>query len=83
MGINSYGLYAYNSVWLLAHAINAFFNQGGIILFSNNFRLLALNGGNVHLDALTVFDDGDLLLNKILDSDIIGLTVLAYGTYFV
>uniref|UniRef100_A0A6N2KW28 Glutamate receptor n=1 Tax=Salix viminalis TaxID=40686 RepID=A0A6N2KW28_SALVM len=29
MGLSTYGLYAYDTVWLLAHAINAFFDQGG------------------------------------------------------
>lgn len=73
LGINSYGFHAYDSVWIVAHAIDAFFNQGGVISFSNDSKLQAMNGGNLHLDAMSVFDDGKLLLDKILETDVIGL----------
>ncbi|KAG5529955.1 hypothetical protein RHGRI_030358 [Rhododendron griersonianum] len=73
-GLNTYGLYAYDTVWLLAHAIDAFFNQGGSISFSNDSRLSELNGGNLHLDALNIFDGGKLLLNNILNVNLTGLT---------
>ncbi|KAJ6399763.1 hypothetical protein OIU77_020338 [Salix suchowensis] len=39
LGLHSYGLCAYDSVWLIAHAVDTFFNQGGIISFSNDSRL--------------------------------------------
>lgn len=74
LGLNSYGLYAYDSVLLIAHAINAFFDQGGVISFSNDSRLGSMKGSDLHLDALNVFDDGKLLLNNILQSNITGLT---------
>lgn len=73
-GVNSYGLYAYDSVWLVAHALDSFFNQGGIISFSNDSRLINLEGSNLHLDALSIFDGGSILLNSILQSDLVGLT---------
>ncbi|KAF7129946.1 hypothetical protein RHSIM_Rhsim10G0193100 [Rhododendron simsii] len=73
-GLNTYGLYAYDTVWLLAHAIDAFFSQGGNISFSNDSRLSELNGGNLHLDALNIFDGGKLLLNNILNVNLTGLT---------
>ncbi|KAF2310246.1 hypothetical protein GH714_007398 [Hevea brasiliensis] len=73
LGLNSYGLYAYDSVWLVAHAIDAFFDQGGVISFSNDSRLRS-EGGNLHLDAMSIFDDGLLLLKNILKSDLVGLT---------
>ncbi|XP_058187653.1 glutamate receptor 3.6-like isoform X1 [Rhododendron vialii] len=73
-GLNTYGLYAYDTVWLLAHAIDAFFSQGGSISFSNDSRLSELNGGNLHLDALNIFDGGKLLLNNILNVNLTGLT---------
>lgn len=72
-GLHSYGLYAYDSVWLVAHAIDAFFNQGGVISFSNDSRLHSV-GGNLHLEAMSVFDDGMLLLQNILQSNLVGLT---------
>ncbi|KAG5246613.1 Glutamate receptor 3.3 precursor family protein [Salix suchowensis] len=59
LGLHSYGLCAYDSVWLIAHAVDAFFNQGG---------------SSLHLEALSIFDDGELLLNNILQSDLVGLT---------
>ncbi|OMO51259.1 GPCR, family 3 [Corchorus olitorius] len=73
-GLNSYGLYAYDSVWLLAHALDAFFNQGGVISFSNDTRIRSVAGSTLHLDAMSIFDDGTLLLNNILQSNFIGLT---------
>ncbi|KAJ9186317.1 hypothetical protein P3X46_001904 [Hevea brasiliensis] len=74
LGLNSYGLYAYDSVWLVAHAIDAFFDQGGVVSFSNDPRLIPAEGGNLHLDAMNIFDGGTLLLKNILKSDLIGLT---------
>ncbi|KAG8632207.1 hypothetical protein MANES_18G003400v8 [Manihot esculenta] len=73
LGLNSYGLYAYDSVWLVAHAIDAFFEQGGVISFSNDSRLRS-EGGDLHLDAMSIFDDGLLLLKNVLRSDLVGLT---------
>ncbi|KAF9618767.1 hypothetical protein IFM89_002462 [Coptis chinensis] len=73
-GLSSYGLYAYDTVWLIAHAVNAFFDQGGIISFSNDSRLHDLEGGNLHLEAMSVFDGGKFLLNNILQSRLNGLT---------
>ncbi|KAM7521333.1 hypothetical protein LguiB_020295 [Lonicera macranthoides] len=75
-GLNSYGLYAYDTVWLLAHAIDSFFNQGGVISFSNDSRLQSNLGGgsNLHLEGMTIFDGGQLLLKNILQSDLVGLT---------
>ncbi|KAM7518079.1 hypothetical protein LguiB_017041 [Lonicera macranthoides] len=73
-GLNSYGLYAYDTVWLVAHAIDSFFNQGGIISFSNDPRLSATEGGNLNLTEMSIFDGGPLLLKNILQSELVGLT---------
>ncbi|XP_050212444.1 glutamate receptor 3.3 [Mercurialis annua] len=74
-GLNSYGLYAYDSVWLVAYAMDAFFEQGGIISFSNDSRLRTAEGSsNLHLDAMSQFDNGTLLLENILQSNFVGLT---------
>ncbi|KAA8532081.1 hypothetical protein F0562_006777 [Nyssa sinensis] len=74
VGLSTYGLYAYDTVWLLAHAIDAFFNQGGNISFSNDSRLNELHGGILHLDAMSIFNGGKLLLNNILQVNMTGVT---------
>lgn len=74
LGLNSYGLYAYDSVWVVARAIHEFLNQGGVITHSNNSRLHLGESGNLHLEAMTIFDGGNQLLNNILQSDFVGLT---------
>ncbi|KAK7283466.1 hypothetical protein RIF29_13005 [Crotalaria pallida] len=74
LGLHSYGLYAYDSVWLVARAIDKFFDQGGIISFTNITWLRDTERGGLNLDAMSVFDNGSLLLNNILHSDFIGLT---------
>ncbi|KAK6939102.1 Solute-binding protein family 3/N-terminal domain of MltF [Dillenia turbinata] len=68
LGLNTYGLYAYDSVWLVAHAVDAFLNEGGVISFSNDSRLQSAAGGDLNLGAMSLFDGGAHLLNKILDS---------------
>lgn len=72
--LNAYGLYAYDTVWLLAHSLDAFFNQGGVISFSNDSRISSMAGSALHLEAMSIFDDGVLLLKNILLSDFVGLT---------
>ncbi|KAL2522075.1 Glutamate receptor 3.3 [Forsythia ovata] len=74
LGLNSYALYAYDSVWLVAHAIDSFFNQGGVISFSNNSKLQSLEASKLHLEAMVIFDGGPLLMKNILQSDFVGLT---------
>ncbi|KAI4317046.1 hypothetical protein L6164_024957 [Bauhinia variegata] len=74
LGLHPYGLYAYDSIWLVAHALDAFFNQGGTISFSNDSRIQGAAKGNLNLEAMSIFDDGQLLLNKILESNFVGLT---------
>ncbi|XP_074357270.1 glutamate receptor 3.3 [Apium graveolens] len=73
IGINTYALYAYDSVWLVAHAIDSFLSQGGKISYSNDFKLHS-EEGNRHLEAMSLFDGGKLLLRDILQSDLVGLT---------
>lgn len=73
-GLNSYGLYAYDTVWLIAHALDSFFKQGGIISFSNDSRLHSVEGSNLHLEAMSIFDGGARLLKNILHSNFVGLT---------
>ncbi|OIW14778.1 hypothetical protein TanjilG_05399 [Lupinus angustifolius] len=74
LGLHSYGLYAYDSVWLVARAIDKFFDQGGIISCTNITWLHDAKGGGLNLDAMSVFDNGTLLLKNIMMSDFVGLT---------
>ncbi|KAI4325401.1 hypothetical protein MLD38_030805 [Melastoma candidum] len=74
LGLNTFGLYAYDTVWILAHALNSFFDRGGVISFSNDSRLARLGKGNLHLDALSIFNGGKLLLDRILLVNMTGVT---------
>ncbi|KAJ8764002.1 hypothetical protein K2173_004875 [Erythroxylum novogranatense] len=74
IGLNTYGLYAYDTVWLLARAIGAFFDQGGNISFSNDSRLINLPSHGLHLDAMSIFDGGKLLLHNIFEVNMTGVT---------
>jgi len=72
--LNAYGLYAYDTVWMLAHALDAFFNSGGNISFSPDPRLHAVAGGALNFEALSVFDGGMLLLERIRKVNFTGAT---------
>ncbi|XP_062224312.1 glutamate receptor 3.1-like isoform X2 [Phragmites australis] len=63
--INAYGFYVYDSVWTVARALDAFFDDGGRISFSNDSRLLGETGGTLHLEAMSIFDMGNKLLGNI------------------
>ncbi|CAM0903171.1 unnamed protein product [Alopecurus aequalis] len=72
--INSYGLYAYDTVWMIAHALDTFFSRGGNISFSAYPKLREIAGGGLHLGAMTVFDEGRQLLERIRQIDFSGAT---------
>ncbi|KAF8410637.1 hypothetical protein HHK36_003169 [Tetracentron sinense] len=74
IGLNPYGLYAYDTVWMIAHAVRTFFDQGGTISFSNDSRLNDVVGGTLHFEAMSIFDGGKQLLNNILQTNMRGLT---------
>ncbi|CAL9042665.1 unnamed protein product [Musa banksii] len=74
--LNSYGLYAYDTVWMLAKALDAFFDDGGIISFSDDKSLHDAQGGTLHLEAMSIFDGGQLLLDKVRKSNFSGITGL-------
>ncbi|CAN0873755.1 Glutamate receptor 3.6 [Linum grandiflorum] len=74
IGLSTYGLYAYDTVWMLARALDAFFAHAGNISFSKDLRLKGLGGGDLHLDAMTIFNGGELLLQSILNVDMEGVT---------
>ncbi|KAF7082522.1 hypothetical protein CFC21_086390 [Triticum aestivum] len=61
--VNTYGFYVYDSVWAVARALDAFFDDGGRISFSNDLH--DETGGTLHLEAMSIFDMGNKLLEKI------------------
>ncbi|KAB2602536.1 glutamate receptor 3.2-like [Pyrus ussuriensis x Pyrus communis] len=77
IGLNPYGLYAYDTVWMLAHAIDLLLEQGGSIAFSNITGIGpigGLKGGTLNLGALSIFRGGKQLLDNILRTNTTGLT---------
>ncbi|XLS44025.1 hypothetical protein HN51_000890 [Arachis hypogaea] len=83
-GLNTFGLYAYDTVWVIAYALDALFSGGNNnnnnnnnnhnILFSNDSSLNLLRGDSLHLDTMGVFINGSTLLQKILEVNQTGLT---------
>lgn len=75
IGLNPYGLYAYDSVWMIAQALKLFFDHNGTISFSNNTNLSGMKDEEtLDLSALKVFDGGKQLLDNILRINMSGLT---------
>ncbi|CAM8987273.1 unnamed protein product [Rhodiola kirilowii] len=74
IGLNPYALYAYDTVWIIANALKAFFDQGGTISFSNNSNLSPIIGKSLNLGALSTFNGGEKLLRNILETKMTGLT---------
>nr|GMD30088.1 glutamate receptor 3.4-like isoform X1 [Ipomoea batatas] len=71
---NSYALYAYDSVWLLARALDRFFNEGENVTFSDDPRLQDTKGSSLHLSSLRIFDQGHKLLEILTSVNFTGLT---------
>ncbi|XP_076921691.1 glutamate receptor 3.6-like [Bidens hawaiensis] len=74
LGLSTYCLYAYDTVYLLARALDAYFDKGGNISFSKDVKLNGLKGEILNLDSLSIFDGGNLLLQDILNVKMKGLT---------
>ncbi|KAF7851064.1 hypothetical protein BT93_L4684 [Corymbia citriodora subsp. variegata] len=71
---NSYALYAYDSVWLAARALDTFLSEGGNISFSDDAKLIGLNRSRLSLSTLRVFDGGTRLLQILLTMNFTGLS---------
>ncbi|KAK6121275.1 hypothetical protein DH2020_044978 [Rehmannia glutinosa] len=74
IGLNAYGLYAYDTVWTIANAVKVFLDRGGNISFTNKPNLDGLGQGKLNLGALSMFDGGSQLLDNILRTNMTGLT---------
>ncbi|KAM1218406.1 hypothetical protein TB2_045529 [Malus domestica] len=59
--LNVYGLYAYDTVWVVAHSIENFMNENRNISFSVLDKLLDMRPSQIQLGKLKVFDGGSLL----------------------
>ncbi|KAJ0612735.1 putative periplasmic binding protein-like I [Helianthus annuus] len=68
IGLTSYGLYAYDTVWMIARALDKFFNKGGKVSFSKYSPRWKNLGG------LSIFDGGKRLLTNLLQTNMTGLT---------
>ncbi|KAL8238232.1 hypothetical protein R6Q59_019313 [Mikania micrantha] len=71
---NSYALYAYDSVWLLAYALDNLLNFGGKITFSSNPKLQSTNGSIHRGSRLQTFNEGPKLLETLLTTNFTGAT---------
>ncbi|KVH93142.1 Extracellular ligand-binding receptor [Cynara cardunculus var. scolymus] len=71
---NSYALYAYDSVWLLAHSLDKFLKSGKRITFSYDSKLRDTNRSDLRLSALRIFNEGEQLLETVLATSFVGLT---------
>lgn len=73
-GLNSYAFYAYDSVSLVAHALDVFFKEGGNISFSSDPKLHDTNGSKLQLSTLHAFDGGQKLLQTLITTNFTGLS---------
>ncbi|CAN7006672.1 unnamed protein product [Brassica rapa subsp. trilocularis] len=73
-GFNSYAMYAYDTVWLVARALDVFFSQGNRVTFSSDPNLRKTNGTNIKFSALSVFNEGERFLQVIHEMYYTGLT---------
>ncbi|ESQ50784.1 hypothetical protein EUTSA_v10022533mg [Eutrema salsugineum] len=73
IGLNVYGLYAYDTVWIIARAIKTHLEAGGNLSFSQDAKLSSLKGEALNLSALSRFDQGSQLLDYIMHTKMSGL----------
>ncbi|XP_031278502.1 glutamate receptor 3.4-like isoform X2 [Pistacia vera] len=73
-GFNSYALYAYDSVWLAARALDTYLNEGGNISFSDDPRLNDTSGSRLNLSSLRIFDGGQRYLQTLMRTNFTGLS---------
>ncbi|KAH6776088.1 glutamate receptor 5 [Perilla frutescens var. hirtella] len=64
--LTAYGLYAYDTVWLVAYSIDKLLKEHGSIIFSSSKKF--------QLENFKVFDGGEILLNLLSTSNFSGLT---------
>ncbi|GLJ46364.1 hypothetical protein SUGI_0977270 [Cryptomeria japonica] len=73
-GLNVFGLYAYDTVWAIASAIDKFFKNGGNISFTDHPQLSTSRANNSKLTEFKVFRGGSQLHTMLLQTNFKGLT---------
>ncbi|KAH9328301.1 hypothetical protein KI387_000409 [Taxus chinensis] len=73
-GLNVFGLYAYDTVWAAAYAIDIFLKGGGNLSFTKYPHLSSASGSESELAELEVFRGGPQLHAILLQTNITGLT---------
>ncbi|XP_057850920.2 glutamate receptor 3.3 isoform X2 [Cryptomeria japonica] len=71
--LNVFGLYAYDSILMIAHSINTFLNQGGNYSFVKQNTVSNKSGSKSELAALKVFKEGAQLRKIILGTNFNGV----------
>eukprot|EP01018_Ginkgo_biloba_P018042 Gb_41411 [translate_table: standard] len=71
--LNVFGLYAYDTVWAIAHSIDAFLREGGSISFVDYPHLSSASGSTSGLAKLKVFKGGPQLRKILLQTNFTGL----------
>lgn len=74
IGLNTYGLYAYDTVWMIAKGVKKLFDQNGTISFSKDTKVGNLSGESLDFSSLGIFNEGTELLNNLLNISMTGLT---------
>ncbi|XP_050380261.1 glutamate receptor 3.7 [Argentina anserina] len=72
--LNVYGLYAYDTIWTVAKSIERYIDEHGNISFSVLDKILELKASEIQLRKLKIFDGGPLLREKLLETNMSGLT---------
>ncbi|XP_061969624.1 glutamate receptor 3.4-like isoform X2 [Populus nigra] len=73
-GFNSYALYAYDTVWLAARALDVFLNEGRNLSYSSDPKLKDTNGSALNLSSMRIFDGGQEFLQTLLRMNFTGLS---------
>jgi ionotropic glutamate receptor len=73
-GFNSYALYAYDTVWLAARALDVFLNEGRNLSYSSDPKLNDTNGSALNLSSMRIFDGGQEFLQTLLRMNFTGLS---------
>nr|GMC70566.1 glutamate receptor 3.7 isoform X1 [Ipomoea batatas] len=72
--LTTYGMYAYDTVWAVAHSIDKLLREGINISFSFRNDLHAMGQSSSQLNNLKVFEGGESLLKILTDINFTGIT---------
>ncbi|KAG6549143.1 hypothetical protein Mapa_009369 [Marchantia paleacea] len=72
--MNLYGLYAYDAVWMVAHAIENFVNQGGNFSFIPRPPIADDAGGTTEIASLKILEEGATFMEQLKSTQFEGLS---------